>query len=409
MNNLRFRKNLLFLAGITFCFESVSFSFGGRPFSLSFFLLLAYIFLSFTVYRKNIIAIGDSRPLFLFNLLLTVMNIINMDGATSSIIHTSIWACFFLFYFLLLDDRHNQGISSYAINGMAIGTVIMSILYLFGIGVEIDPASYRLSMFGDNENAFGIKLAIGFILIFYNYVLLDYFNLKKKRFLFIIPLLVIVSGIVSSGSRTAFLVLLFEIMICIFAYDKGDIVKKFVVCIIASIVVYFLVNNVFDADLLLDRFRTTIDDGDTSGRGDITRFLLPKILEHPVFGIGHTGYSKVDVLGIAKGFSPHNVIIEVLMYTGVVGLLFIGVFWLKIFKKALVCFKHGEILPLVLSIPVIALLLSGQILQTKYIYVIFVYIISRYKQLYAINKSELRNTVFPENTERFDLKLKKKV
>jgi O-antigen ligase len=77
-------------------------------------------------------------------------------------------------------------------------------------------------------------------------------------------------------------------------------------------------------------------------------------------------------------YSPHNVILEVLSYTGITGLFFYVLFLYRIFKISLKKYKKdGSLLQLLLLIPILGLLLSGQLLAVKIGYVIFAFCVSR--------------------------------
>ena len=83
------------------------------------------------------------------------------------------------------------------------------------------------------------------------------------------------------------------------------------------------------------------------GRTEIWERYIPHIFEHPIFGIGEAGFNTlgqdlnlVDSRGY--GLSPHNVIIEVLLYTGFVGLSIMIAFWGKVAKRAFLIFKETK-------------------------------------------------------------------
>ena len=118
----------------------------------------------------------------------------------------------------------------------------------------------------------------------------------------------------------------------------------------------------------------TAANQDLSGRDDFWSEILITASENLFFGIGQSGYFMS--FGNA---SPHNVIIEVLIYTGLVGVLFYLLFLYKIVIFALKSFQRNDlILPILLLSPIFGTILSGQILEMKLGWLLFAYIISLY-------------------------------
>lgn len=130
------------------------------------------------------------------------------------------------------------------------------------------------------------------------------------------------------------------------------------------------------------------DEGDFSERKEIWAKIYPMINDSPISGMGSTGYNE----SISKYYyglfkSPHNVFLEILVYTGIIGFLFFNIFLIYVFIFSYKYFnRYGELLPILLLMPVIGLMLSGQILNVKVIYVIFAYALSR--KLYLLNSEK---------------------
>jgi len=103
--------------------------------------------------------------------------------------------------------------------------------------------------------------------------------------------------------------------------------------------------------------------------------ILPLILDSPVIGIGITGYANQMEIFFGGMVSPHNGIIEALCYTGAVGTTFLLLFIFRLWKRAsMTKDQNNEILPVILFIPIIGILLTGQIFQSKTIWLLFAYV-----------------------------------
>ena len=133
---------------------------------------------------------------------------------------------------------------------------------------------------------------------------------------------------------------------------------------------------------MLLRLISSVEDKDLSGREVAYAEIWEVVNNNFVFGIGQTGYFEKFGDG-----SPHNVLLEILCYSGIIGLLMYLLFLLNILRTALKSNSlNGDILPLILFIPLLGLILSGQILTLKLGWCIFAYIASKIYFLRPVNK-----------------------
>jgi O-antigen ligase len=129
------------------------------------------------------------------------------------------------------------------------------------------------------------------------------------------------------------------------------------------------------SEVLKFRLLQSTQEGDLSGREIIWQTVLHLIKRSPILGVGNTGYAYFMQTNFGSVTSPHNVILEVLCLTGITGLFLYLIFLYRIFKISLNRYKmDGFLLPLMLIIPILGLLFSGQILAVKIGWVIFAYI-----------------------------------
>ncbi|KOH43267.1 hypothetical protein NC99_39350 [Sunxiuqinia dokdonensis] len=134
---------------------------------------------------------------------------------------------------------------------------------------------------------------------------------------------------------------------------------------------------VLKSEMITERLLQSLTDGDLSERDEVWRRVLPIWNENPIWGVGTTGYEYLTSYNIGRTVSPHNVILEILCLSGVVGLFFYLVFLFRIFRIGWKTFtQNGSLQSLLLLIPVGGLLLSAQLLQVKIGWVIFAYIIA---------------------------------
>lgn len=386
---MKLRRFLIFLVGLSMPFNNVA---PIPNFSMGLFSSAIY-FLSLVSFIPNMKEIGSIHGKFVWNILayilfITIINIANQCGYNTPIFPFSMFMCFVLMLFLLVHSLIDKKALSYCMYGMAFGGILMSIFFALGIGIEIGE-DLRLVMFGENSNALGIYMGLSSIVILNDFVLNDELKLKKFRFLFILAFIPIVGLLFETGSRTAFLIFAFSIFAIIGFYPTKSAFGKIAFIILGIVCCFYAFNKLMESDsILIERLTTTVEEGNTSGRDKIVESLIPYVFKSPIWGYGQTGYvdvakkaiGKVSIFGdIVYGFSPHNVIIELLMYTGIIGLILWLIFWWNIGKESWVLFKKKRLLMAsLMCIPMLACILSGQLLIAKWAYILYAYIMSEY-------------------------------
>jgi O-antigen ligase len=278
-----------------------------------------------------------------------------------------------LFWFLINHARKDYLILEKGMLFFALGTILMAVLYMMNIGVEYEGG--RLSMFQENENTVGINMSIGIIILLMN-VIQNRLKLGMFRFLLLIPVPVMINFVLSTGSRLAFISMVFSILAITILIKTDKKINKLIIGFLGILILFVIGIWLLEHEILRDRLFKTVEEGDLAHRDVIWRKLLPLIKENPIFGVGNTGYSAYSLFTFGLQRSPHNVIIEVICLTGFSGLLLYLIFLVKILWKGYSCYLHeGFLLPVLLAIPVVGAILSGQILTRKIGWVIFAYIL----------------------------------
>src|SRR5690606_9970615 len=90
---------------------------------------------------------------------------------------------------------------------------------------------------------------------------------------------------------------------------------------VGIIIGILIMNYVLSSEILYQRLVASIKEQDLSDRNIIWQTLIPLINNNVFFGVGLTGYELYCFKVFGRIISPHNVIIEVLCYTGIIGLL----------------------------------------------------------------------------------------
>ncbi|MEO8109969.1 MAG: O-antigen ligase family protein [Ginsengibacter sp.] len=333
--------------------------------------LLPNISSFFSVYRIKFFI----RYIWLFFLVLTLVSIFNINYISTDFFDFTIFQNILIFWFIVNHERKDPGIIEKSFLFFVFGSIAMAIFYLLGIG--IDYTGERISIFGDNENAIGLRMCISTILILLS-LIQNIFKMNKWRYLLLIPLPLMLSLMANTGSRVAFISLGVAFLLGVILIRAKNISRKIFVFIGAAFIGLFIWNYLMQTEVLVSRLNQTVNEGSLGGREGIWKQIIPLIEDNIFIGVGKTGYTLYTTAIFGKFASPHNVIFEILAYTGIVGLIIFLIFIGNLVWEAWKYYRNTKfILAVILFIPVIGLILSGQILGTKIGYVIFAFAASR--------------------------------
>lgn len=391
-----------FVVGLSIPFANLQVSSVGLGWSLGLVSIAFYFYymLPFLKAYKQLIKRYGRIILFpiYFLIVLTIVNILNINPSyTTPIVYSSMINCLLFYYILLLHGIFDSKAIMWSLYGIGAGALLMGAFFLAQFNVEIDDGG-RLTMFGENANNLGVYMVMGTVIILYSFILKNSFNLGSYRYGMIALLVPLIILLVMTASRTAMLSLILSIIVIVVMYPYKNTGKRLLSYTFCTLFILYGLSKVVTSDLLIvERLIATKETGATSGRDKIVSNIMPYIYDNFIIGVGQTGYVEVADKALGKvhedgqneyGFSPHNVIVEVLIYTGVVGSFFMFVFWFHEFKAVWMIFKEKkDILPLLMAIPVFAYLISAQLLSQKWGYVLFAYFLI---EKLNINRNEKR-------------------
>lgn len=391
---MKFRLFTVFLVGFATAFNTFAINAGGRPLSVGLLAVVLYFFSianmpimkNIGVYKANL---GSFIFLpFTYTILLTFMNLLYSNSLVG-LFPQAYFMDWVLFLALLAHSIKENKAIDYCLYGLSMGAMVLSVLFFLGIGVEVNLTQDgdRLSMFGSNENVLGIIQSLSSCIILNMFIIRDRLGVGWFRWLFLLPLLLSASMILATGSRTSLLILVVIYVVSILTMQTRKKVVKYVVIVVGVTALVYAVEEFLLSDSpMAVRVLTTIDEGDTGGRTNIWLAYLSYFPDHPIFGVGESGMidiAKASGVGTTKvmnsvvALSPHNVIIEVLMTTGMVGFVLMFVFWKNVFMSAFNAFiKNKYSIPMIFLIPIGAVIMSGQILGEKYAWIIYAYMLA---------------------------------
>ena len=296
-------------------------------------------------------------PIWLFFVLLTIVSLWNISKTAFSFFDFQLFQFIILFWIMLNHGRDRPRVLEKGMLILAFGSLILAIFYYFGIGIDYNLPG-RISMFGDNENIIGLRMCISIIILSLA-ILQNKLELGKIRYLMFLAIPIMFSLLVATASRTAFLAFLLSIIVGIYFFPSKTNWRKMILIAMSTIFIVIIWPFLMQYKVLILRLLLFYEYGDVSNRTLIWEGLIPVIQNNPIFGIGKTGYFSL----FGKG-SPHNVFLEILCYTGGIGLLFYMTFLFAIFRETYRYMRRtGYLLPILLSISILSFLSSVSILK----------------------------------------------
>lgn len=281
-----------------------------------------------------------------------------------------------MFWLLLNHYRRDPRIFEAGLLWFALSAALVGILFMFGIGVSIGEYNERYTIFNDNQNTVGIKMAIS-ILFLINYTLHHTFDkpiYKPWLLALTIPMFIV---LFATASRTATLIVAAGVVLFVFLRPSKSNWYRFIWLVIGAFVIYLGIKLIGKQELLMSRIIQTTKEGSMAQRDVIWAMYWDLIKSNPIFGVGFTGGENVAMQVFGKLRSPHNVFIEVALYSGIMGFIPFLCFIYALYRDAFNYFKvERNLSPLLMSIGLAGMLLAGQALNVKLFWTMAAFAIS---------------------------------
>jgi len=391
---------LVFLAGVatpySFLFIEI-----GRSWSLGTFAMIVYIIsmvprLNLMFSLKQYYGKFIWLPTYFF-ILLILTNILHYDFENKvPIFNSTLFLNLLFMYCLLIHNLIDNRAIKLCLLGYVLGLAVEPILFLCGIGVGFEAQSGRMTVFEQESNTVGVQLCCTTAVILCDYIFEDKLHLKIFRFLFFALIIPTVLFIIATASRTAFIGLVLVIILsCIIGIRGGYLTKLFFSILIIIGIGNYVISELDASSILVQRLTKTVEDNDVSERDELFENMAPEFFSAPIIGHGETGYVEVSrktvglkVLedGTEVPRSPHNVLLEIALYTGGVGLLIMVSFWYSLMIRSIrLIKKKHEATPIIILLPIFFAIISQQLLILTWVYIVYAYIISSTRQTNKLN------------------------
>ncbi len=309
--------------------------------------------------------------IWIFFGLLLVMNGIHTDSLGEYFFDFTYFQNIVLFWILINHEQIDPKVLEKGLFAFALGSITLALLFYNGIGIEYSAG--RVSIFGDNQNIIGLRMCISITILFIT-IIRNNLQLNKARYLLLITIPVMLGLMVETGSRHAVLAFLMVFIAGLFLFKTQKQWWKIVAFFVGIITVLLIYQYILQNEVLRTRLLQSIYEGNLSNRDVIWKSIIPIIKDNPILGIGQSGYAAYCQIIWGVYTSPHNVILEVLVFTGITGLMIYFYFLFLIFKRSWHIYqKDGLLLPLLLLLIAYSMIVISHILEVKIGWAIFAY------------------------------------
>jgi O-antigen ligase len=325
-------------------------------------------------------------PLVAFFVLLSIMNYFNTSQGYDQLFHMALFLNILVLLVTANLGKLNSNVIIKGFFAFSLGSIVVTFMYFIGFETTVASDS-RVTLFNSNANDLGLMISIS-ILVIVSLVYENQLNFGRWRYISLLALPFMVLLIIKTGSRIAFVSFLLGVVTFFLLYKQNISIKKISIGIILILFTILIWELFFQYTYLAQRLLDSINMGDISYRDVIWVAAFELINDNIIFGHGHNGWAPFITSSLGVYNSPHNVFIEVLAYTGIIGLIFFITLLIRLIKGVLYTyFNHGLVLPIILFIPVWGQLLSGQIFDSKLLWLIISLIIATYvsKSKYNLN------------------------
>ncbi len=357
---------------------------------------LIYFFLILISYDKYFVlqkrVVYFLWPLWVVFLIMTINGIAQINFVSNNFFHVSFFLNLIMFYIMINHGMKNKDVMDSAMMAYALGAVLVSLFMFFDIGVSINSDG-RTTVFGSNYNELGIKSSLALIILV-NFLFIDRLRFGVNRYWFLVLISFLLIAIIQAGSRSALVSLILSLIIMIVLFKGENYIKRmfFYVFVFTFLVFgYYLLQN---SEMMIDRLSAigvTASDhnGPLGGRLHIWKAYSILAIDHWIIGLGLSGfeYHSVQLFGVVR--SVHNVLLEIMLYTGIVGLSFLLLFIFRIMRSAFRVSRYAsDDLPM-LFLPVIFVVVgANQMLVVKFSWMLLAYIIVVYLTYFRFKLSK---------------------
>lgn len=349
-----------------------------------------------TKIKNPIKTVTHSHLILIFFLYLTLINFLSRSflfKELATMINFTLLQNIILYYFLVLHFKQSRTIYLSSLIAFCLGVVLMGILFVNDVGLVYRVG--RVSIFGDNPNNQGTKVAFGILILFFVF-LRDSLKIGKFRFILLLPIPILIQFILATASRGAILTLATGILLLLILGKSKTILEKSIFVISASLVIFYIYTLSTTNEVLLNRMNNIDDIESLGGRTEIWESTISIFIDSPLFGVGESNFENRMMLIYGVNKSAHNYFLYVLATSGIIGLFLFSWFLYAVLKDSLKLFRIRQYFFIILYFEVLfGMFRQGGTLGDKFYWYILAMIVGvyniRYNSNYNLNNIEVKN------------------
>lgn len=317
-------------------------------------------------------------PLWIYLFIEALSSIIHIQYISSynDIFNINVLQFSVLLIFISNHLTFNNKLAIKLLEVYAYGIIMLSFLFILGIGIDVEfsEGTTRLILFGENPNGIGIKAVIG-LLIMLSFIIERRDVKKLKKIIFIISFFLIITMISATASRGALFAFFIGSFIMILLLKKKMSIKIPIV-ILSGIVAVYLINFFLSNELFYMRIMQTLEEGNT-GRDKLWHAAYNIFIDNPTLGVGRSGFFSYMKSYYGDAMGAHNLFLEILATTGIVGFIFFMFFYLRMLKFSYINYIKTKSILFILLFCVITLHVfkAGGAISSTFVWFIFILII----------------------------------
>jgi len=279
--------------------------------------------------RKKFIFINNNGFLFFYFIFITVCIIsyfYSLESATSVIMIKTL-SLYFIFIVTLVNyvddyDKLRKLIKYFIYSGIiASFYILFNFLYNYGFS-----RFFRLGGVLGNLNTMGIIIGIATTFLFY-------FLVFEKKYLYLFPIIITSIMVLSTGSRTALVFVVLNILFLIYFKNRSSFkgkLKAVILILLLFLLSYYLIFNIPIFYTVMGRrvesfiaffSASGTNEGSILMRNYMIKFGIEKFKEKPIFGWGIANYRILLDQDIGWETYAHNNYIELLVDVGTIGMV----------------------------------------------------------------------------------------
>lgn len=324
--------------------------------------------------------LGKSNSYSIFILILfafysTSLNIINFGDWSKTILDTAFILNLIVLFSIIAFVQNNFNLINKSMIYFTVGALLMNLMLITGYEVQINVEG-RHTIYKANHNELGLKLSIALSFIFYH------LSSTKGGFLrslfLVIVLISLFYGILLTGSRSALLASFIALFIFGLSRNNFSFFPRLIVFIamIGFVTNQYFFNESFSSRLFLE-FGPGTANINLGGRIEIWIMSIEIALDSWLFGIGKSGFENEIFERFGLYATPHNFFLELIIYSGLLGLILFMMFFGKVLLRAYQTYKYNDYFGLYMIMPLLIMMMAQQILAIKIFWLICAFILSR--------------------------------